>query len=353
LVRFAQLTMNFYSKFAVLTLISAHIVTAEFKIEYPTVRFTEYAQLTAVQQNATDMLGYNPSTWNNPGTRDFELLPWWYHTFKDYYDLNEDEEDLNVNTGDDDEIWRYYNETNEIFLQNAGILGFSRYEAEDGWVEAEDIWDCWMTHYDYEWEDIEEYQLNVSAIVLGWNQTLWESDPPEVPESSSKSYADLTDEEREAAEHFCYTKDLWDYEQLPFALETGAPNPSPTEAPNPSPTDEPIEPTNAPVEPTIAPVDPPTPSPTDDRIEPTNAPVEPTIAPVDPPTPSPTKPRFILRRKIRGNGTEKIVTRNCGWLYNHPSRQAKICNRGLSSENFLPSAQACYRVCCQVSDTCE
>jgi len=346
--------MNFYSKFAVLTLISAHIVTAEFEIEYPTVRFTAYAQLTVDQQAAAVNLGYNSSTWNNPGTRDFEWSPWWYHTFKDYYDITDEE------LHDDDENWESYTRTNDVFLQNAEILGFSRYQSDQiwtmangGWVEAEDVWDCWMTHYNYAWEYIEEYQLNASAIVLGWNQTTWESDPPEKPESSSKSYAELTDEEREAAEFFCYTKNLWDYEQLPFAFETGAPNPSPTEAPNPSPTDEPIEPTNAPVEPTNAPVDPPTPSPTDEPIEPTNAPVEPTNAPVDPPTPSPTKPRFILRRKIRGNGREKIVTRSCGWLFNHPDRQEAVCDRGLSNANFLPSAQVCVKVCCSFSNTCE
>jgi len=173
---------------SVVSLISSHIATA-FEIEYPKIRFTPYDELTADQQASASGLGYTEKTWNTPGSYDLEWNTWWYQMNTDYYDLDNN------------------------FAEYAEELGFPDQDGEN------DQWDCWSTHYNYEWKDIVKYKLDEALGVLGWNEELWTND--EVPESNDKSYMELSNAEKTAAGVLCYTKSLWDGDELSsFALDS-------------------------------------------------------------------------------------------------------------------------------------
>jgi len=109
-----------------------------------------------------------------------------------------------------------YNETQPLFAEYASKLGFSD---NNGYNDA---WDCWSTHYNYVWEDIVDYLLDEPLGVLGWTEAMWknESKSEPWPESDSKDYKDLTYAEKTAAGVFCFTKSLWDWDELPFALDS-------------------------------------------------------------------------------------------------------------------------------------
>jgi len=195
--------MKSYFNVAVLSvvfLISSHIATA-FEMQYPKIRFTPYDDLTVDQQAAASGLGYTEETWNKPGSYALDKVTWWYLINRDYYDLDED--------GD----WK---QPNELFNEYASALGFPDKNGEN------DEWDCWSAHYDYdEWDEIVEYKLDEAFGVLGWNEALWSSDPPEAPDSSAKDYEELSDAEKTAAGVICYTKSLWDGDVLSsFALDS-------------------------------------------------------------------------------------------------------------------------------------
>jgi len=192
--------MKSYFNLAVLSvasLISSHTATA-FEIKYPTIRFTLWDDLTSEQRGAASGLGHNEASWNKPGSIDIEWSIWYYGTKEDYYDLDGDE--------------NYY-EVQPLFTQYASKLGFTG-------EKAEDIWDCWSTHYNYEWEDIVKYGLKDAVNALGWNQTQWESEGLLAPPSNIKSYNQLTNAEKTAAGVFCYTKSLWDEDTLPYAVDS-------------------------------------------------------------------------------------------------------------------------------------
>jgi len=185
--------MKLYFNVAVLSVVSlicSHIATA-FEMEYPKIRFTPYDELTAVQQDSASGIGYTKETWNTPGSYDLEWNPWWYQINTDYYYVQ------------------------ESFVENALALGFPNQDDEN------DQWDCWSTHYNYEWKDILEYKLDEALGVLGWNEALWTSDPPQTPPSNDLSYEELSNAEKTAAGVFCYTKSLWDGDELSsFALDS-------------------------------------------------------------------------------------------------------------------------------------
>jgi len=177
---------------SVVSLISTHIATA-FEVRYPTTRFTVYDDLPQDKKAAAMGLNFDADTWNQPGSTDIEWSPWWTHVDYDYYDLD----------GDGD-----YCDKNNVFEDHAKKLGFYG-------KDAEDVWDCWMTHFNYDWDDIVDYNLKDSAEALGWDQDLWESENPKrTPASSLKTHSQLTLKEQNAALDFCYTKSLWDADEL-------------------------------------------------------------------------------------------------------------------------------------------
>lgn len=92
-----------------------------FDIPYPEIRFKEYWELTDDQKNAASTLGYTATTWNRPGTADFEYLSYWYMSEMDYYDHDGDA--------------NYY-EPNPTFAPAAAKLGFVGDEGVNQWVGA-------------------------------------------------------------------------------------------------------------------------------------------------------------------------------------------------------------------------
>jgi len=165
---------------------------------YPTFRFREYSELSIEQKSAATLLGYNEIAWNQPSTARVESLSWWYNVNMDYYDVDQD--------GD-------YYEPNSDFSNATVTLGFVG-------DEAEDVWDCWINHYSYySWDDLVKYDIAPFYMDLGWTPGSWNETLPE-PASNSKFYAELTDKEKTAALTVCYTQKLWDYEELPFCLDS-------------------------------------------------------------------------------------------------------------------------------------
>jgi len=188
LVGFAQSRMKMYFNIFVLSavsLISSHIATA-FRVQYPQVRFTPYDDLTEYYVSVSSELGYNRTTWNNPGQYDnIEYLGW--------------------------------SEINYEEKQYASDLGFPG----NGDGEGNDAWDCWVHHYySYAWEDLDQ-KLSLAFEALGWNESTWSGEITEVPDSENKPYRKLTDVEKTAAGVSCWTKSLWDYDELSsFALDS-------------------------------------------------------------------------------------------------------------------------------------
>lgn len=186
-----------------------------FDVEpYPTHRFREFSELSDEEKSAAQELGWDESTWNLPGSLYYsygyyddgtewypggiEYLSWWYHTNMDYYDKDGD--------------GNYYEPT-PGFEEAATTLGFT-----------EDVWDCWVNHYSsYEWSDLVEYDIEFYMTTLGWTQSKWEGTDPEPPTSSSKTYNELSDDEKTAALGTCYTQKLWDYETLPYCVDSPRP----------------------------------------------------------------------------------------------------------------------------------
>lgn len=67
-----------------------------------------------------------------------------------------------------------------------------------------------MNHYgSYDWAELVDLEMDGYASTLGWSQANWdgEDDPPL---SDGKKWDDLTDEEKTAADRFCYFYESWD-----------------------------------------------------------------------------------------------------------------------------------------------
>jgi len=186
----------------------ASIVNA-FDVEpYPTFRFRPYAELTAAQKAAAIKLKYTEATWNQPGAAGIEYLSWYNYVdpANDYYDWDGD--------------GNYYEPPNDPgFLAAAQTLGFVG-------DTAEDVWDCWQTHYYYyDWADMVKYDLASSWEALGWYEARWDGTDTTKPDSDSKGYNALSNAEKTAASTLCYTQKIWDYKVLPFCSDkTGTVN---------------------------------------------------------------------------------------------------------------------------------
>jgi len=179
-------------------------VVNAFEYEYPTYRFRPWTELTKGEKKAARDLGYNQASWNLPGTADVEYYAWYIH--QDYY-------------GDYDD---YYPDRD--FLDSAETLGFVDRVVDGVTQSAEDIWDCWQNHYySYVWAELVEYDLDSYAEDLGWNENKWDDDDLEdedKPASETKYWEELTDDEKTAALGFCYTQKIWDYQSLPYCLDS-------------------------------------------------------------------------------------------------------------------------------------
>jgi len=192
--------MNLYATpvvFGILSLFAQSINA--FDVEpYPELRFRNYNKLTANEKAAATVLGYDAESWSQLGTADADSLSWWYNANMDYYDYD----------GDGD-----YYEENPNFIKAAATLGFT-----------EDVWDCWINHYDYySWDDLVEFRFDSFYKELGWTADKWSGSDTVLPDTEDKSFADLSTVEKTAAVTVCYTQKIWDKEMLPLCVDSPRP----------------------------------------------------------------------------------------------------------------------------------
>ena len=133
---------------------------------YPTLRFVPWDQTEALE--AAEILGYNSTSWDNPGSNPIEKL------------------------------------TYEIVVQDSS----SSNALEELRID-ELSWDCYINHFrGYTWPNLaNEYKSAYQT--LGWDHVSWNqiSDPPE---SENFAWDALDAEERNAASTLCYFEELWD-----------------------------------------------------------------------------------------------------------------------------------------------
>lgn len=186
-----------------LTLLLTSSINA-FDVEYPEYRFRPFSELSKKQKKAAKDLGYTEASWDTPLTADVEYSAWYIH--QGYYDDYE----------------TYYPKRD--FDASAAKLGFV--DTEDN--TAEDIWDCWQNHYySYDWAELVEYDLDSYASALGWTETTWDAEDladDDTPESETKFYGELSNEEKTGALGLCYTQKIWDYTSLPFCMDSPQPH---------------------------------------------------------------------------------------------------------------------------------
>lgn len=78
--------------------------------------------------------------------------------------------------------------------------------------------DCYLNHYgDYDWEELELYDIAIFYEALGWSQLAWDSGSQSLyPDTEEKFWAELSAAEQEAAEELCYFASTWDGLPLPI-----------------------------------------------------------------------------------------------------------------------------------------
>ena len=73
-------------------------------------------------------------------------------------------------------------------------------------------WDCWVNHYyEYDWSEMVEGQVAECYQALGWSESVWDNSMEELyPETESKLWAELSQDEKIGATCLCFFEDLWD-----------------------------------------------------------------------------------------------------------------------------------------------
>jgi len=174
---------------AALSCIGLQTATA-FEVEYAEIRMTPWSYLTSAQRLAASNLGYTEKKWNNPGTELAEKVTWEASTLYDYYDKDGDN--------------NYYDVVPfEVYASQLGFTGENK----------ANMWDCWVTHYNYYWADIVKYGLLPAFTALGWTEDMWDNENGE-PRTESLAWYELSTAEKTAAVVLCYVKPLWDEKPL-------------------------------------------------------------------------------------------------------------------------------------------
>lgn len=84
---------------------------------------------------------------------------------------------------------------------------------------SDEQYDCFVNHYDnYDWDELEEYDLAQYFVQLGWSNESWTGAAAE-PESESKLWQALTEAEKTAAGMICFFQGIWDEEDLTTPME--------------------------------------------------------------------------------------------------------------------------------------
>ena len=136
-------------------------------VVYPDVRYQLWNQLTAEEQALATTAGWTETSWNNVGTAQLEGLAFSSLTLEQ-----------------------------QVALTSLGFY--------------EDQYDCHMNHYtDYDWAELQLYDLVGYYETLGWSQESWEGNAT-APASEEKDWSQLTAVEQAAADEVCYFQDNWD-----------------------------------------------------------------------------------------------------------------------------------------------
>ena len=139
---------------------------------FPKFRFTEWQSLAKpIQQISKNSLSYKEETWNRPLT-------------------NEEVE------------YVAFSSLNEKQQRGAGTIGFD-----------EITWDCWVNHYyGYDWSELITEEVVGCYEALGWTQSVWDNAVEEsaYPDSESKAWTELSEQQRDGATRLCFFEDLWD-----------------------------------------------------------------------------------------------------------------------------------------------
>ena len=139
---------------------------------YPTVRYTAWDDLAPPVRAAAAAAGYGEKSWNRPHTLAAEEL--------DYASLEPAMHDL---------------------LAAAAVSDAS--------------WDCHVNHYrNYEWQELEERDVQKSYKALGWDEDMWCGS--EEPDEEGWYWGDLTPAQQDAAAAACYSPQTWDEVSIPL-----------------------------------------------------------------------------------------------------------------------------------------
>ncbi len=204
---------------------AAHRILNSRDIEYPGYRFRPYNTLDEEAISLAFSLGYDEHSWNSVGTNPWE---------QDSY------ESIQSNA--------------PLVIASIRGLGFTA-----------DVWDCYMNHYrDYSWQELADDGVILFAILLGWNEDMWDTSTS--PAMEYMFWDDLTIGEQQAAVEFCFTKEQWDniplqdWDSLSYGMNrstlipTSTPSRASTETKDPvssSPSLTPIDNINSP---SVAPI---------------------------------------------------------------------------------------------------
>lgn len=135
----------------------------------PKTRFTDWSKLSAANSAiAQNGLNYIKYSWNVIGKNDIES-------------------------------WAY----SDLYAAEAAAV--------DSLGISKDQWDCWINHYrGFWWDDLQIMGITTHLEVLGWTESMWDSNGAMLPESEDLYWVELTVEQQEAAKHICYIEELWD-----------------------------------------------------------------------------------------------------------------------------------------------
>jgi hypothetical protein len=148
---------------------------------FPRQRFIVFSELSNDASNAAIALGYEDELWNVPGTYPLE-----FYSYE------------NAMT----------NASIANFQTNANVLGLNDSE----------VWDCWQNHYiDYDWIQLEQAGVQSHWITLGYTtESQWNDTSNFIPATEELFWAELTNEQQQAARQLCYMEGSWN--ELPLTL---------------------------------------------------------------------------------------------------------------------------------------
>lgn len=203
-----------------LVLFRKSVVLNAQNASYPSMRFVPWSQNEALL--AAETLGYNSTSWDNPGQNPIEGL------------------------------------TYELVAADRASL-----DALEVLRIDEQSWDCYINHFrGYTWPNLPETYKNAYRA-LGWDHIWWNriSDPPE---SERFAWDMLNSDEQDAAATLCYFEELWDsvpiyawtnknlnstVTMIPstYPVSTTVPSSTPSVTGNMSPSSKPVTTTSTPV----------------------------------------------------------------------------------------------------------